>query len=286
MNSMPGMQMNSMPARRVNGASQPRLQVDSVLADETSLIIQVKAPAGAADGGDGDGAEYFRPGECIENALIVSFSGRCSCLHFLQQLVAWLVCTFTRVIMIKFLHISAQDKCSRADRTLLVCGVLLFAMHRMQELVDELITFLYYFGCCEMSEGEGSAPAVKPPHGFVQAFTLAVLSLKFVIELCVSIAGLMFVVGSATNEEVILNCLAVTFVSEIDENFYKCFASQGAKEGLRALPEKKVNAICGGETPMGCLFEVVKWVSFGMYFAIGFHFIKPCPLEDEYDWPS
>ena len=81
------------------------------------------------------------------------------------------------------------------------------------------------------------------------AFCILVLLPKFILAGCLFFAGGKYVVGSETNEDLILNCVAMLFVIDIDELLYKAFTPAFCRQVIAQLPPtestSEVSGMCG-----------------------------------------
>ena len=105
-------------------------------------------------------------------------------------------------------------------------------------------------------------------------FVIAVLSFKMIVEACITVGGTWFVMVSQTNVDVILNCLAVTFMSEIDEMMYECFSGKVAKTLLKHQPEQVITG--GWQGCLGKFMPMLKMLLLGVIDMTAMHVVKPC----------
>ena len=99
---------------------------------------------------------------------------------------------------------------------------------------------------------------------------------QVIVELCITVGGTWFVMVSETNEEVILNCLAVTFMSEIDEMMHRCFSGDVAKSLLKNQPEQSMS----GHPVLDCFghcLPFLKLLVLGLGILTAMCLVKACP---------
>ena len=97
-------------------------------------------------------------------------------------------------------------------------------------------------------------------------FCVLVLLPKFILAGCLFFAGGKYVVGSETNEDLILNCVAMLFVLDIDELLYKAFTPAFCQQVIAQLPPtestNEVSGVCG--------LVLLPWVKAGVLLAMVF----------------
>ena len=249
--------------------------------------------------------EMFKPAQSVETAVYVvstwcMYHGASYLNHLLHEVLLWVLSIIIRCVLAHYLIMSTEgsedahvETCKNACQLVLLCGMFLFVMKRMQEFLDIFYTFLYFRAklahrvqegfrpreelrphkvplsshqpeldgiwsvCYEPVPYPDDVPPVPPRiasaadrrtncaclfEDFVLCVTLAV---KFAVEAYVSVAGALFVVASKSNQEVILNCLAVTFVSEIDEMMFTCFSGEKAKRRVKNQQDMTLNEMFG-----------------------------------------
>ncbi|CAE7940063.1 unnamed protein product [Symbiodinium necroappetens] len=146
---------------------------------------------------------------------------------------------------------------------------------------------MYVAGSPYLAAGSTSSGKTRAEHeplssGWGLAQTLLVLGAKFFVELAVGYSGAYFIIVSGGTSDVVLNCLAAEFISDIDENIYKHFSSSFAKSLVESAPRMPP-----GDADCGVLFSKVtagvKWSFFLSAFYIthkAYYWLPYCHEED------
>ncbi|CAE7322405.1 unnamed protein product [Symbiodinium pilosum] len=265
--------------------------------------------------------EGWKPNECIDNALIVmnyadlarhrdpdisddqakAFSAK----FMFWELTLWLASNALRgVLSFHLLHcaLANQDELQKKEKMqlpdkcggitnlwLLLSGLILVLIKYLTELQDIVVTLGYFIWCrkiChepEVRGGERNAvnEAYESQVGFLQA--MLILLCKFCIESFIAFSSFRFVLVSKDNESVVLNCLAASFLSEIDEMVFRAFSSRTAKDLLDKLEDwsdrdqGREMACCEMRPLLRCFFTYV--LTPGLVFLALAHFLDPSFLE-------
>ena len=198
--------------------------------------------------------EMFKPAESVDTALLVadvSMQEGQICL-----IAVWVLSVLFRVGFSIFIVGSARRKtCSKAHPAMLCAGATLWAMQRMTELTDTVKTWAYFvrwdrYLVDDYSDSD-DAQNMKTPctadltgHGDPHRCTITfIVGVKFLVEATVSVAGAWFVMASENNEDVILNCLAAAFISQIDEMMFEHFLSREAQLSVSCLEERELDSV-------------------------------------------
>ena len=214
--------------------------------------------------------EVFRPSASIETALYLMIAhGAAGCLLF-REVLLWLLSIIIRAGLASYLinvpkhsEESEVEFCKVTCKFVLMSGMFLFAMQRVKEALDVLYTLLYFnakSGSYQLVPAPEEDPAHPPPPRIAvksdhpvclqQCWLTLIMSVKFAVEAYVTVAGEMFLAASSSNQEVILNCLAVTFVSEIDEKIFECFSGERAKRLVKNQPDRELRLLVGTHTSL------------------------------------
>ena len=101
-------------------------------------------------------------------------------------------------------------------------------------------------------------------------FVVLVIVPKFVIGILLFFSGSRYVLFSATNSDLILNCVAMIFVLEIDGILYRAFTPSFAQKIIEDMPPVEVESFDKGVASL-CLVPWVKAVLFALmlWFMLG-----------------
>ena len=114
-----------------------------------------------------------------------------------------------------------------------------------------------------------------------------ILALKCFVEVFVGYAGGYFIIVSEQISDVILNCLAAEFISDIDESIYKHFSSSFAKDLVEKAPrmppplDEQDKSKIGRGVSNAIVF--VKWVFFvvaPLATHAAYHWLPSCQNAD------
>jgi len=69
-----------------------------------------------------------------------------------------------------------------------------------------------------------------------KALALFALVIKMAIAFGLAVRGIPWLLGSESNADILLNCVSLYFITQIDEAMYSAFVSSGDKELMRKVP--------------------------------------------------
>ncbi|CAE7784746.1 unnamed protein product [Symbiodinium sp. CCMP2456] len=195
----------------------------------------------------------------VEAVYGTLFSTRDGCLLVPQAIVHYAVLVFAQVAIIVFLDkaVLGFDRCNvdiSTDVLLQYIGVGAFVGEMLQEVSASGTMLMVVWVSTDARFGGRCRRAL---------LTLVFILPKAAVAVWLIIVGSQFVLTSASNVDLIMNCVALTFVNNMDDvmynNLYHLYADQHSKLGWSIEFESKT---VEGWLPVRIALKTLAWAAF------------------------
>lgn len=243
--------------------------------------------------------EYALPGSIYTSALLIVLGGSIeeyydfpnAILTYMIVLPQWLLLLFNFVIQVGFIYYIHEDSkdsnsCNHDTNVsvhLRYLAVGLFVAGMLQEFCETLDMLLWTWHVKTeathqkllLATRDGSEPKLATGLTSRQklVFCLFMLMPKLAIAMWLFIVGGKFVAFSESNTDMVLNCLAMVFVTEIDDLLYKTFTPTFCRNVMENLPPVKIQSSLHGVASL----VIVPWLK-GVLFG-GLSYMVLCIYE-------
>lgn len=199
------------------------------------------------------------PGATIYTAAIVTTLGVStsdnSFASFLVVLPAWLVIVLNAaasLVIIEFIHeIRDETPICEANLNLLLLGVVIFNVYNVGEIFEtlDIAAWIYNFKTVDSHQPLTFADADDAGRQIVSGMTawfksicyLVIVLPKLIVGVLLAFYGSGFLLVSDDNESLILNTVALTFITQIDDLIYESMVPSNIKQCIDDLPASPIS---------------------------------------------
>lgn len=207
---------------------------------------------------DNDECTTPPPGPTIYTAAIVTTLGVSNTDNFLASLLvvlpSWAVIVFNAaasLVIIEFIHeIRDETPICEANLHLLLLGVVIFNVYNVGEIFEtlDIAGWIYHFKTVEchqnltFSDTDAGRQIVSGMTLWFKFVCYLVIVLpKLVIGVLLAFYGSGFLLVSDDNESLILNTVALTFITQIDDLIFDSMVPGNVKQCIDDLPPCEIS---------------------------------------------